>query len=104
VDEILATYPDAKVVLTNRNVDDWILSMIESVYVALEERLNRFHEAFDPRGFGACCVCIRRVVTIWARGNMDDRAKLRQGYLDHYAHVRSAVPKRRLLEFESKDG
>lgn len=28
----------------------------------------------------------------------------RQGYLDHYTHVRSAVPKRRLLEFESKDG
>ena len=104
VDELLAAYPDAKVVLTNRNADDWIVSMNKSVYVVLKERLNRFHETFDPRGFGACFVCIRRVVTIWAGGNMDDRAKLRQGYLDHYEHVRSAVPKRRLLEFESKDG
>jgi hypothetical protein len=104
VDELLAAYPDAKVILTNRNVDDWISSMNKSVYVVLEDWLNRFHENFQPHGFGACFVCIRRVVTIWASGDMEDRAKLRQGYLNHYAHVRHVVPKQRLLEFESKDG
>ena len=40
----------------------------------------------------------------WTRGNWQDRAALRQGYLDHYAHVRSVVPKDRLLEFKSQDG
>lgn len=44
------------------------------------------------------------VVTIWAGGDFENRDKPRQGFVDHYAHVRSVVPKERLLEFESKDG
>jgi hypothetical protein len=103
-DELLAAYPEAKVVLTNRNIDIWLVSFNKSVYVVLEERLNRFHEIFFPRGLGAAFACIRRVVTIWTGGDFENRDKLRQGFLDHYAHVRAVVPKENLLEFEYKDG
>ena len=48
VDELLTAYPDAKVILTNCNVDDRALSMNKSAHVVLEGRLNRFHGAFDP--------------------------------------------------------
>ena len=104
VDELLAAYPRARVVLTNRNVDAWAASMDASVYVVLRERLNRFHERFDPKGLGAAFACIRRVTTIWAGGDLEDRGKLRQGFRQHYSHVRAVVPKDNLLEFESKDG
>lgn len=104
VDELLAAYPDAKVVLTNRDIDSWLVSFNNSVYVVLEERLNRFHEVFFPQGLGAAFACIRRVVTIWAGGDFENRDKLRQGFVNHYAHVRAVVPKEKLLEFEPKDG
>ena len=35
---------------------------------------------------------------------MQNRQKLRQSYLDHYAHIRRAVPKDKILEFKPKDG
>ena len=40
----------------------------------------------------------------WTKGDWSNREKLRQGYLDHYAHVRKVVPAERLLEFQAKDG
>lgn len=41
---------------------------------------------------------------VWTNGNWKDQQALRQGFLDHYAHVRAVVPKDRLLEFKSEDG
>lgn len=35
---------------------------------------------------------------------MYNRAALRQGFLDHYEHVRSIVPKENLLEFQPQGG
>ncbi|KAJ9661769.1 hypothetical protein H2198_001734 [Neophaeococcomyces mojaviensis] len=84
VDELLAAYPEAKVVLTNRDVDDWIVSMNKTIYLILEESLSRFHEVINPRGHGPFFACVRRVVNIWTGGDIKDREKLRKGYLDHY--------------------
>lgn len=36
VDELVAAYPNAKVVLTNRDVDSWLVSMDKSFYTVLE--------------------------------------------------------------------
>lgn len=35
VDEFVAAYPEAKVILTNRDVDDWLTSMNNTFYVVL---------------------------------------------------------------------
>lgn len=43
-------------------------------------------------------------MSIWTRGDMQNRHKLRQYYLDHYAHIRQVVPKDKILEFKPKDG
>ena len=43
-------------------------------------------------------------MTHWGKGDPSDRSALRQTYIEYYAHVRSVVPRSRLLEFESKDG
>ena len=36
VGELLPAYPDAKVIPTNCNVDDWVLSMNKPVYIVRE--------------------------------------------------------------------
>ena len=41
---------------------------------------------------------------VWTKGFWTNRKNLRQGYLDHYAHVRAIVPRERLLEFHPDDG
>ena len=35
---------------------------------------------------------------------MYNKAALKQGFLDHYAHVKAVVPQENLLEFKSADG
>lgn len=47
---------------------------------------------------------MRIIANQWTDGDIDNSGALRRTYADHYAHVRSKVPKDRLLEFESKDG
>lgn len=35
VDELVAAYPNAKVVLTNRDPDKWLASILSTIYVIL---------------------------------------------------------------------
>jgi hypothetical protein len=35
VDELTAAYPNAKVVLTNRDPDKWLVSILSTIYVIL---------------------------------------------------------------------
>ena len=44
------------------------------------------------------------IVSIWTGGDFNDRAQLRQTYRDHYAHIRSVVPREKILEFRFGDG
>ncbi|KAL8658196.1 MAG: hypothetical protein Q9226_001194 [Calogaya cf. arnoldii] len=47
---------------------------------------------------------LHMVMDLWMRGNWKDKQALRQGFLDHYKHVRAAVPEDRILEFRFEDG
>ena len=44
------------------------------------------------------------IVSIWTGGDLQNRHKLRQSYLDHYAHIRGVVPKDKILVFKPNDG
>ena len=47
---------------------------------------------------------LKYVVDIWTNGNRNDRQKLAETFHDHYHHVRTVVPKEKLLEFTPTDG
>lgn len=47
---------------------------------------------------------LHTIVNKWTDGDISNDKALRRTYVDHYAHIRSKVPKERLLEFHSKDG
>lgn len=41
---------------------------------------------------------------MWTNDDWEDRQKLRQTFIDHYAHIREVVPKDNLLEWVPQDG
>jgi len=47
VDELLAAYPSAKVILTNRNVDTWLESMNKTFYVVTGWKTMPFWMKYD---------------------------------------------------------
>ena len=134
VDELVSAYPNAKVILTNRDVDKWLVSMDKTFYTVMKWRSMGMLAAVDkvidppppffslsvwvcPRLFRAQMKIARRqdligpywallriIMNSWTKGNWEDRGALRQGYLNHYAHVRAVVAKENLLEFKSEDG
>ena len=40
----------------------------------------------------------------WTSGNVQDRAALRRGFIMHNEHVRTKVPRDKLLDFQPSDG
>jgi len=141
VDELLEAYPNAKVILTNRDVDSWAQSMEKTFYTVtgwktipfiskidtvsqpisptsrLKVIINIFRNKSDllrnfvhriltnfQKLWGPYTRILHIIMTHWGKGDPSDRSALRQTYIEYYAHVRSVVPRSRLLEFESKDG
>ena len=47
---------------------------------------------------------LKYVIDIWTNGNGNDHRKLAQTFHDHYHHVRTVVPKEKILEFTPSDG
>ncbi len=104
--ELLAQYPDAKVLLTlhPRGAEAWYDSTIDTIYFT--ETLWQFKvlEWLTPfaRKFGDMS---RKLV--WGRtlkGVMGDRTRAVQRYRSYIEEVRAAVPPDRLLVFQVTDG
>ncbi|KAI8267477.1 hypothetical protein K4K58_007893 [Colletotrichum sp. SAR11_239] len=105
-EELIAAYPEAKVVLVEREVESWHKSYMQGVianmfdpFISLVYQLDRFY--VHPIGK------IHRSVTggwldIW--NVKDAEAKARQKYREHYEMLRRVMPKERLLEFDLADG
>ncbi|KAL2042336.1 hypothetical protein N7G274_004825 [Stereocaulon virgatum] len=107
-DELIAAYPEAKVVLVERDIESWYRSFQEvidnystrttSILAILDPQLMRpssrlFAYVFqDRKGF------------FRAGNNQELRDNARSVYKEHYAHVRAITPKERLLDFQLKGG
>ena len=48
VDELLAAYPSAKVILTERDVDSWVVSMNKTVFEILSWRSFHYIAPLEP--------------------------------------------------------
>ncbi|KAB2575191.1 hypothetical protein DBV05_g6145 [Lasiodiplodia theobromae] len=104
VDELIAAYPDAKVVLTTRDDEPWLRSMEASYYDILGVSAWPFVRWLDPPGLGALYDVLRLILVDWTGGPWRDRAALRDGARRHNEHIRALVPKERLLEFRVQQG
>lgn len=108
-EELINAYPEAKIVLVEREINSWYTSFNRGVITAFANPLNRVLEILDPQLMGP-------VKRMWDYVFADPRGYFRAStredlqlnakmiYREHYALVRSITPKERLLEFDFKDG
>ncbi|EZF72703.1 hypothetical protein H105_05310 [Trichophyton soudanense CBS 452.61] len=95
IPELVAAYPDAKVVLNKRDVDKWYNSVLDTIHKA--------HIA--NRELGIQGKRVEMLNLLW--GNLfhgDFRKNGKEVWEQHYQMVRDLVPADNLLEFEAKDG
>lgn len=99
--ELIEAYPEAKVVLTTRDVDSWHASTMRTVY----------WRATDPELWALSYVnwaarmyqpMLAKFFDTFFEGDFPNRGK--DVFLRHYDEVRSLVPPERLLEFKVADG
>jgi hypothetical protein len=100
--EIIAAFPEAKVILTVRDPQRWYESTRETIYrgTAIPDWLLRFLPLF--RG-------MQRMVNtaIWERlfdGRFEERQYAIRVFEEHIEEVRRLVPQERLLVYHVKDG
>ncbi|KAM0332584.1 hypothetical protein ACHAQA_002868 [Verticillium albo-atrum] len=99
--ELIAAYPEAKVILTTRAPDPWHASTLKTFYwrahdpeLALLARLDWAASMYQPM--------IRLFFATFFQDAFAERGK--QIYEDHYAAVRALVPRENLLEYRVADG
>lgn len=104
--ELVEFYPEAKVVLVERDVDSWYTSwmaFLANAYSPVTKYLGRL----DPSSMGKIGQVGGRMVHVQTGFAADlDQARVRSRdvYRNHYRNVRELVPADRLLNFEVKDG
>lgn len=104
-EELIEAYPNAKVVLAERNIDTWYKSwnaLVEASFKPLGTTLSYT----DPWWFGR----IWGIVLLWfecqvgAKGPDQARRNGKSTYRRHYEEVRELVPRERLLEYKLGSG
>lgn len=102
--ELMAAFPDAKVILTVRDAGSWYASMSETIVPVFRRFPNRYVMPFLP--FLGSPIRTMRATRIKADliDRFDDRARVEKAFDEHVAEVKRVVPAERLLVFEPKQG
>lgn len=104
-EELIRAYPDAKVILTLRDVDSWYASNLKTMHALytnpLFSLLVRLDWIFRTRARWSRPM-FRKVWYDFYEGDFKQNG--RRIFEEHYARIREFVPKERLLEYEISDG
>lgn len=105
-EDLVAAYPEAKVILVEREIESWYRSFDTNVIAAQWSLMISFVSELDPLFLRPVGRCHRRWATTWmeSHSQAEMREKARRAYRDHYALVRRVTPKSRLLEYQLTDG
>ena len=105
-EDLVAAYPEAKVVLMERNIESWYTSFDDAVVKVMWGRWGHLIASLDPWFVGP----IRDVHVRWAKDWMgansadEMRMKAKTKYQEHYELMRKIVPRERLLEYKLGSG
>lgn len=104
--ELIDAYPDAKVLLVERDEDAWFASMDATVMDHMFRWDLNFVSDLDPQLIGPVRDMQKHWVRSWWRVSSKDemRAKARDMYREHNKMVRARTPPHRLLEYRLEDG
>lgn len=104
--EFIEFYPDAKIVLVERDIDSWYASWLSFLNEAMNPSLG-FVAKLDAAFLGRIASVGKKGTDLLVgSGTSLEAAKARskEQYRKHYALVRSLAPKERLLEFKPQEG
>ncbi|KAK1459617.1 hypothetical protein CMEL01_02616 [Colletotrichum melonis] len=105
--QLIEAYPEAKVILVERDVDSWFHSMDEAIFkTTWGLRANLIIDFLGPAwGLNGGRTLRKILLGFYGVRNVKEmREVAKDCYRQHYAEVRAAVPKDRLLEFKLEDG
>ncbi|KAI1326731.1 efflux pump antibiotic resistance protein [Xylariaceae sp. FL0255] len=105
-DDLMTVYPEAKVVLVEREIDKWYASFDENVIKHLYDFASNMVAKLDLWFLGPPVSVHHR----WVRGWMQSRTKsemqekAKAHYRAHYANIRESTEPSRLLEYQLSSG
>ncbi|KAJ7619022.1 hypothetical protein B0H17DRAFT_641897 [Mycena rosella] len=102
-EDLVAAYPGAKVILTNRDVDKWWTSFCDSIGSVVASRRYRLAAYLDPRALGTVSRLGKLIMSV-ILGPIVTEAGAKARFTAHYEKVRKIVPKERLLEYDVAEG
>lgn len=107
--ELMATFPDAKVLLTVRDPDRWYDSAARTIHIAAHGKNRQAASEDDVSGFISQRVMAMVHDLIWGpggtfNGRFEDRDYAIGVFNRHIEEVKAYVPADRLLVHEVKDG
>jgi hypothetical protein len=97
--QLVAAYPDAKVILTTRKYEDWEASMQDSIWCLCTWRLFALARYLNISQMAPLMRLIHSVFRVH-NGNTYGGPASKAAYEKHYDTVRALVPKERLLEMD----
>ena len=105
-DDLLAAYPDAKVILTVRDSESWIESWFGSVMCYHQRWHGWRHYVFILAGSALRAFQEFREAAIdsWSSGRPFDRVEQKTFFEEYCQHIKNAVLDDRLLVYEVKQG
>lgn len=100
-EELLAAYPEAKVILPGRDVDSWHSSVLKTVYWRASDVELRVASYLDPAA-GMYRPMLKKFFKTFFEDDFPNRGK--EIFHEHYKNIRSLVPQEKLLEYNVKQG
>jgi len=98
--ESIAAYPEAKVILTNRDVDSWYASTLKTVYWRVTDRELRYL-SYVSWGAGLYYPMLKTFFDTFFEGDFPGQAK--RIYTSDYDTIRKIVSPSNLLESKVQD-
>lgn len=88
--DLVEAYPEAKVILVERDMESWYRSWTSTIVAAVWSPFMKFAADSDPSWLGAIGACQIRRVRGWYRANRKQEILdiSRQMYREHFALVR----------------
>ena len=103
--ELVAAYPDAKVVVLERPVDAWYESVLNTIDKALNDPVFLLMQFIDPAFLETWIPLFRSLWTGLYGENQDAfEMKGKEVYRKQYEELRALVPPDRLYEMDVEDG
>ncbi|KAJ7062576.1 P-loop containing nucleoside triphosphate hydrolase protein [Mycena amicta] len=104
-EDLIAAYPEAKVILTLRDPEKWWGSFSSTILKAIYSRPIGVAALLDPAGFGRLLPMIRLVLkSLFGPIEKLTKEGAKARFVEHYERIRAIVPRERLLEYEMGNG